>query len=238
MNYWTTFNRKTCYLFSGKDILSDEVSLLLHVLCLPPPRALLGLLPSGAAFPQTGTTAKLHVLQHIINLVSSRCFENFKSRRVTQSFLFLFLSFALICVYLHTFKIYLFEHQSFAERERNKEWEIFHPLVHCPDGHNRCHGPRLKSSASSCFRVPHTGRGTGQLTPKLLVGLDWKWNIWDLSQCPQRCWGCWHCRQHFTLMHHRPCPFYLIILVWLPYVNVVAKKKKKPFSCWPLCLSR
>ena len=86
--------------------------------------------------------------------------------------------------------IYLFESQSYTEREGEAEREVFHLLVHSPIGHNgqSCADP--KPGARSFFWVSHMGTGAQGLGPSSTAfpghsrELNWKWSNGDLNQRP------------------------------------------------------
>ena len=84
----------------------------------------------------------------------------------------------------------LFETQSYRDAEAEGEKEVFHLLVHSPDGCNGQSCANLKPGTRSFFQVSHVGAGAQGLgsSSAAFTGhsreLDRKWSSWDSNLCP------------------------------------------------------
>ena len=86
---------------------------------------------------------------------------------------------------------YLFERQSYKERERQRRRQrVFPSADSVPDGHDGQCWANLKPGARSFFWVSHVGAGVQGLGPSSTAfpdhsrELDQKWSSWDSNQCP------------------------------------------------------
>lgn len=121
--------------------------------------------------------------RHVFSLISRR-FETL-SQGESLSHYFSFFSHSHLSVFIYILlRRFTYLNIRVSQREGEKA-----RVRNLPSPDTLSRWPQQVSWAKADVQCQQLLQGPTQLTPKLMAGLDWKWDVWDLSQCPQRMLG-------------------------------------------------